>query len=117
MEKLKDAIHHCEECDIFPCSTQEEIERLDICGQCPVPCCYKVLVALTPCEDNMYKHKDVGALKMGDDGWCGYYDDNVGCTIYDIRPVICRVASCRFVREGKIPKELKDIEKRKRMNG
>lgn len=116
MEKLDDGIHHCDGCELFPCSTQEEVSRTDICGECPVPCCRMVLVALVPCEENKYENKDIGSLKMGDDGWCRYFKDGIGCTIYNIRPIICRIASCRFVREGKIPKEVKDlIEKKKKI--
>lgn len=109
MEKLNDGIHHCDGCELFPCSAQEEVSIIDICGACPVPCCRMVLVPLVPCEDRSYENRDVGSLKMGNDGWCQYFKEEIGCTIYNVRPIACRVASCRFIREGKIPKEIIDF--------
>lgn len=107
MLKLKDGIHNCDECDLYPCSFQEEVSRIDICGECPVPCCGMVLVALVPCEEKKYENRDIGSLKMGDDGWCLYFKEGIGCTIYNVRPITCRIASCRFTREGKMPDEVK----------
>lgn len=115
MEKLKDEIHHCDNCDIFPCSSQEIVSKSDICKDCPVHCCMEVIVPLAPCEELKLETNGGLGLKMMDNGWCFYHDDDKGCTIYEKRPVMCRVASCRFVREGKIPEEIKTIkEKRKR---
>lgn len=117
MEKLKDDIHHCDNCDIFPCSSQEIVSKSDICNDCPSRCCNEVIVPLAPCEElKLGAGKGLG-LKMRDNGWCWYYDKDKGCTIYDIRPVMCRIATCRFIREGKIPEEIKMInEKRERDN-
>lgn len=113
MHKLKDEIHNCDGCDIYPCSSQEEVSKIDICGECPVPCCHAVLVALLPCEEGKLANGLYGALKMNDDGWCCYFDKNNGvCTIYEKRPIACRVASCRFIREGKIPDEIKIAKER-----
>lgn len=113
MDILKDKIHHCDTCDKFPCSFQDDISKNDICKECPVPCCRCVVVPILPCEEGKYEAGKFGGLKMNTDGWCHYYGHNIGCTIYDIRPVTCRIASCRFIREGKMPDELKLIVKRR----
>lgn len=110
MDKLNDGIHNCHECEIYPCSFQEEVSRSDICVNCPAPCCRSVIVPLAPCEKGKIDVDKFGALKMNDDGWCSYYNYNIGCTIYEKRPIICRIASCRFIREGKMPNELKIIK-------
>lgn len=111
MRKLKDEIHHCDDCDIYPCSTQEIVLKSNICRLCPISCCRYVLVVLAPCEEMILENKN-GALKMKENGWCYYYNEQKReCIIYEIRPVICRIASCRFIREGKIPKELERKEK------
>lgn len=115
MHKLKDDIHNCYECGIYPCSFQGEVS-VDICRNCPVPCCHAVLVALVPCEEGKFESgSSSGVLKMNDDGWCYYFDKNNGnCTIYENRPIACRVASCRFIREGKIPDKIKIVKNRMR---
>ena len=110
MDKLKDEIHNCDECAIYPCSFQEEVSRGEICRDCPVSCCRGVVVPLAPCEEGKIEIDEFGALKMNDDGWCRYYNHNIGCTIYEKRPITCRIASCRFIREGKMPNELKIIK-------
>lgn len=111
MHKLKDGIHNCEGCNVYPCSFQEEVS-VGICKDCPVPCCRAVLVVLLPCEEGKYKNGPLGVLKMNDDGWCYYFDkNNRTCTIYKNRPIVCRIASCRFIREGKIPDEIKTINR------
>lgn len=47
---------------------------------------------------------------MNDDGWCCYFDHNTrGCSIYEKRPVACMIASCRFIREGKVPDMFKKL--------
>lgn len=107
MDKLKDEIHNCEECDLYPCSFQEDVSKEDICKDCPIPCCRAALVALLPCEEGKLEKGKFGSLKMNDDKWCCYYNPNIGCTIYEKRPVGCRVASCRFIREGKVPDKLR----------
>lgn len=114
MEKLNDDIHRCEGCEHFPCSSQEEVSRVDICKECISHCCRAVLVALVPCEEHKFERGDIGSLKMGDDGWCYYYRTGIGCSIYDIRPITCRIASCRFIREGKYPVELKELKEKMR---
>lgn len=107
MNRLKDDIHNCYECDLYPCSTQDEVAEGGICKECPVHCCRYVLVALPPCEEEKLERGKFGGLKMNDDGWCYLFDKNNGmCTVYEKRPITCRVASCRFIREGKIPDEL-----------
>lgn len=118
MEKLKDDIHDCYRCDLYPCSTQDEVSKGDICKDCPVPCCRSVLVALLPCEEEKLEKGYLGSLKMEDNGWCHYYDvDSEICTIYDKRPIVCRVASCRFIREGKMPDKLKIYKKEMQRHG
>lgn len=115
MEMLKDEIHHCEKCDVFPCSMQDIVSRGDICGDCPIHCCQSVIIPLAPCEESKLEIEYGCVLKMGDNGWCWYYDKGKGCAIYEKRPVMCRVASCRFIREGKIPDKIRIIkEKMKR---
>ena len=114
MEKLEDQIHHCKGCDIYPCSLQEEVSN-NICKDCPTPCCRAVLVALVPCEEKKLENGYFG-LKMNDDGWCYYFDKKNGrCVIYQKRPIACRVASCRFIIEGKIPDEIRAIKERIRI--
>lgn len=112
MNKLEDGIHQCNGCEIYPCSLQEEVSK-EICKDCPTPCCRAVLVALVPCEEKKLKNGLSGALKMNrDDGWCYYFDkNNERCIIYQQRP-IGRVASCRFIIEGKVPEEIKALKKR-----
>lgn len=113
MDKLKDEIHNCDKCDLYPCSSQEEVSKGDICKDCPTPCCRSVIVVLPPCERVVLKQDEYGGLKMKDDGWCHYFDrEKRICSIYEKRPIMCRVASCRFIREGKIPDEIKIIKNR-----
>lgn len=113
MDKLEDEIHHCNGCGLYPCSFQEEVSKNDICKDCPTPCCRAVLVALLPCEEEKLENGSLGSLKMNDDGWCYYFDKNNGrCIIYQKRPIVCRVASCRFIIEGKIPDEIRAIKER-----
>lgn len=116
MRRLKDEIHNCYKCELYPCSLQEEVSRRDICKDCPVPCCRSVLMALMPCEEVKLELGKYGGLKMKDNGWCYYFDkDKGGCSIYEKRPIGCRIASCRFIREGKIPEEIKVIKKEMQM--
>mgnify|MGYP003394287999 CR=1 FL=1 len=113
MNKLEDEMHHCNECDLYPCSLQEEVSKNDICKDCPTPCCRGVLVALLPCEEEKLENGSFGALKMNDDGWCYYFDIKNGiCTIYEKRPITCRVTTCRFIIEGNIPDEIRAIKER-----
>jgi Fe-S-cluster containining protein len=111
MNKLKDEVHDCINCGIYPCSLQEDISDNDICKNCPTTCCREVLVVILPCESGKLKEGKLGLLKMNEDGWCYYFDHNTrSCSIYEKRPIACRVASCRFIREGKIPEMLKKLD-------
>lgn len=103
MKMLKDEIHNCNDCNIYPCSLQEDVSDKDVCKNCPTVCCRDVLVVVLPCESGKLEEGKLGLLKMNDDGWCYYFDhDTRGCSIYEKRPIACRVASCRFIREGKV---------------
>lgn len=100
MKFLKDAIHDCQKCSIYPCTFQEIVES-DVCKECPTPCCRGVVLPILPCEESL-------KIELRKDEWCNYFDvENYVCKIYDIRPVTCRIASCRFIEEGKIPEKLK----------
>ncbi len=111
MEKLNDIIHKCDDCEYYPCSTQDIVSKGDICKDCPVICCREVLVLLASCEENIFEKGKYGELKMKENGWCYYYnEDTKMCEIYEIRPITCRIASCRFIREGKIPDEVKKLK-------
>ena len=104
MNILKDEIHDCKNCDIYPCSLQEDISNKNVCKDCPTTCCKGVMVVILPCESGKLKEGKLGLLKMNDDEWCCYFDHNTrGCSIYEKRPIVCRVSSCRFIREGKVP--------------
>jgi Fe-S-cluster containining protein len=110
MNILKDEVHDCINCNIYPCSLQEDISDNDICKSCPTTCCREVLVVILPCESGKLKEGKLGLLKMNEDGWCYYFDHNTRrCSVYEKRPIACRVASCRFVREGKIPDVFKKL--------
>lgn len=110
MNILKDEVHSCISCDIYPCSLQEVISNKDVCRDCPTPCCREVLVVILPCESGKLEEGKLGLLKMNDDGWCCYFDHKIrGCSVYEKRPIACRVASCRFIREGKVPDVFKKL--------
>ena len=109
MRILKDDIHDCEKCELYPCSLQDEVSKTHICDKCPIICCRYQLIIVAPCEIGKLEVDDIGGLKMTDDGWCYYYSKKEGCSIYDKRPVICRIASCRFIRRGGIPDVFKSM--------
>ncbi len=100
MHKLDDIIHHCDTCDIYPCSSQEEVVS-PLCAKCPIGCCHHQLIVLAPCEEEYLERSKYGGLKC-EDGDC-YYLTSEGCSIFEIRPIICRIASCSFIRKGYIP--------------
>ncbi len=108
MNLLSDEIHDCAKCEIFPCSLQEEVSRDEICNLCPIPsrCCQMPFLALLSCEKQKLEHEN-GLIKFTEEGWCIYYKN--GCTIHDKRPIACRIASCRWIREGKIPEEIQNL--------
>lgn len=113
MKILKDEIHDCNSCNIYPCSLQEDISDKDVCKNCSAICCREALVVILPCENGKLKEGKLGLLKMNNDGWCYYFDhDTRRCSIYEKRPIACRVASCRFIREGNMP----DVPKRSGLN-
>lgn len=100
MHKLNDEIHHCDTCNFYPCSTQEEVIS-PLCSECPIPCCYHQLIPLAPCEEEHFVKDKYGGLKCVE-GDCHYLTPK-GCSIFEIRPIICRIASCGFIRRGYIP--------------
>lgn len=55
---------------------------------------------------------------MKNNGWCQYFDEIKRiCSIYEKRPVACRVASCRFIEKGKIPEEIFKIMNKRDIKG
>jgi len=101
MKQIKDGIHNCISCELYPCTMQEEIDGDDICRLCPIPsrCCNMPILPIMPCEEKLN-------ITFTKEGWCIYYKD--GCTIHNKRPIACRIASCRWIREGKIPNEIQN---------
>lgn len=96
MVRLKDAIHHCDDCKLYPCTEQPVVES-DICKQCPTTCCKAPLLPLMPCEAELKNPLS--------SEYCPYFNVSTReCIIYDKRPIGCRIASCGFIRRGKIPK-------------
>lgn len=74
------------------------------CNGCTA-CCQREMVTLEPEDGNHRRYRTVVArhpltgesvrrLEMKPDGSCTYLGDKV-CTIYDRRPVMCRVFDCR----------------------
>lgn len=111
MKRLKDEMHDCYKCNLYPCSLQKEVSKGDICKDCPIPCCRDVLMPLMPCEKEKLERGKLGGIKMKDNGWCHYFDKiKRGCTIYEKRPIGCRIHSCRFITEGKVPDEVRAIK-------
>ncbi len=106
MDKLNDEIHRCNECSVFPCTEQEFVES-SVCNQCPSHCCRAVVIPLLPCEKTRFyklRCKTAEDYNRLNEDWCPYYNqDKKGCLVYNIRPIVCRIASCRFIREGRIP--------------
>jgi hypothetical protein len=100
MHKLNDGIHHCDTCDIYPCTSQPEVVS-PICAKCPLGCCHHQLITLMPCEEDHYEKGWTGGLKC-EDGNCHYLTPT-GCSVFETRPIVCRIASCGFVRRGYIP--------------
>lgn len=110
MNILKDEVHDCSNCDIYPCSLQEDISDKDVCKDCSGTCCKDIMIVVLPCESGKIKEGKLGLLKMNDDGWCCYFDHSTAmCSIYEKRPVACRVTSCRFIRDGKVPNSFKKL--------
>jgi Fe-S-cluster containining protein len=110
MKILKDEIHDCINCENYPCSLKEDISNKDVCKDCISTCCQDAIIVILPCEQGVFKEGTLGLLKMNDDGWCYYFDhENRRCSIYEKRPVACRVSSCSFIREGKVPDRFKKL--------
>ncbi len=114
MKLLSDGIHHCAECNIFPCSLSDEVLGDSVCKSCPIPsrCCQMPFLVLLPCEEEKLEHEN-GLIKFTKEGWCVYYKN--GCTIHDKRPIACRIASCSWIRAGKVPEaaieQIKNLRK------
>jgi len=112
MDKLNDEIHKCETCEDFPCTTklfpfifsgEDSFIKSDICKTCIGHCCKGVVLILMPCEvDRLSKLKcrtrdEYDRLKSD---WCPYYDKVKHCCgVEAIKPVICRVATCRLIKK------------------
>ena len=108
MKKLKDKVHNCEGCNPYPCTTQPFIES-SICSECSGMCCHSPLVPLLPCEQksDLIKKSNINSVLIID-GYCfAYNKENNKCKIHNYKPIACRVATCRFVREGKLPEQLR----------
>lgn len=101
MNLLSDEIHQCQTCELFPCSLQSEVNGNDVCKSCPIPsrCCNMPLLVLMPREQKKLK------VEFTSKGWCIYYKD--GCTIYNTCPIACRIASCSWIRAGKVPEKVR----------
>lgn len=111
MEKLNDGVHNCEGCSLYPCSTSPSIEGGEICDGCRVNCCSPASVILLPCEVSSGKYKIAftvkgtegvgGLLATKRYGECYAHSEDGKCSIYPIRPIVCRVAMCRKIAEAK----------------
>ena len=88
-------------------------ERLLNCGSCTY-CCKKTLIPVTDDEASMLKttfQYGFNALKQKENGDCVYLDNN--CTIYAVRPEVCRVYNCIGFHEMAKRENLKDVLKDK----
>lgn len=104
-----DGIHDCKNCGFNPCSLQPIVENN--CEGCPIPtrCCHAPIIPLLPCERGHYEEGPLGIKLVKYKGieYCYAFDPVLlRCTIYDTRPLACRIASCGFIRRKQI-KEIK----------
>jgi len=101
LKEIKDHIHHCTSCTHFPCTEQPLVD--DACEGCPIPirCCMMPVVALMPCERGFIeaneRFESATCIQWKKSGECYAYQDGK-CTIYDKRPVVCRIAQCAWTR-------------------
>ena len=69
------------------------------CEGCPAPCCKQFNIPLTPREskcmpmDPVALANGIAYLEKGENHMCGYHQ-NGKCSIWDIRPIVCREYSC-----------------------
>ena len=106
MHKLNDRIHHCDTCDIYPCTKREEVIS-PVCSNCPTSCCKHELIVLMPCEEDHFEKGMYGGLKS-ENGWC-HYHTSTGCSVFETRPIICRISECESVRKGYIINERENL--------
>ena len=100
MRILSDEIHDCINCNMYPCTLRDDISGGEFCKNCRTICCRNALIALFPCEIGKLKEGIQGFLKSNNDKWCYYFDNNGrNCSIYDKRPIICRIFFCNFMRK------------------
>ena len=64
MHKLNDGVHNCKTCNLFPCTSQPEVNENEICKSCPIPsrCCNSPLLPIMPCEEQLN-------IKFLSNGW------------------------------------------------
>jgi len=73
------------------------------CSYCRAPCC-QLIVDLTDEEVPRYETQESPitpgkrVLKRKEYGYCVYHSMEVGCTIYENRPIVCSHYSCRSDR-------------------
>ena len=69
------------------------------CEGCPAPCCKQFNMPLTPREskcmpmDQVALANGIVYLEKGENHMCGYHQ-NGKCSIWAIRPIVCREYSC-----------------------
>jgi hypothetical protein len=95
MEKLSDGVHECSTCEIYPCTEQDFIQS-DVCKTCVGHCCRDALITVLPCEEKMFH--DLRRMK----GLCKYYNKGERtCYVQNIKPIVCRIATCRIIEQTK----------------
>lgn len=72
---------------------------VSFCQQCPNSCCKNQPgVELTEHEQTYLFHNK-GWLEINLEGHC-YYLEKDGCSIYEVRPSVCREYSCKDIESG-----------------
>jgi Fe-S-cluster containining protein len=96
LKEINDGIHNCNGCEHYPCTLQPLINNQ--CNGCPIPgrCCH-ALIVIMPCEEGHYESGIFG-LNTQPNGDCIYFIENK-CSIYDKRPLACRIAGCAWTRK------------------
>lgn len=107
-----DDIHKCEECELNPCTSSEEVE--DSCEDCPTPgqCCLSPIIPILPCEEGHYELRDDGIHTLKTVGQYCYAFDTVTkrCTIYEKRPMACRIHECGFLLRKRLSREFENMK-------
>ncbi len=89
-----------------PCFSKDELvtirEVVMDCSGCPINCCQKFKVPLSPYEmyetplkhdEKELSHTGLAVIAKGPDGNCAYHT-GTGCGIWETRPNSCRQYSC-----------------------